>query len=194
MIYFLIFFYLGPELETDQVSQPSAPPCPLDLARKEKEWTKVRSKWKCKVGTYIVAYCAKWLLTKHLKEVHGLVAEKAKPGRPSTFIGGPQHQDHGKMNAHILGNAQAMQRRNDQKVANHACAKAKKEWVKLVTVSKQCPPFPKPVLVKLASEQLLKVLGLIAWGVGSVARDATSRMEKDEDLQEMIRSTRCVYA
>jgi hypothetical protein len=30
--------------------------------------------------------------------------------------------------------------------------------------------------------------------VGSVARDATSWMEKDEDLQEMIRSTYCVYA
>jgi hypothetical protein len=27
-----------------------------------------------------------------------------------------------------------------------------------------------------------------------VPRDATSRMEKDEDLQGMIRSTRCVYA
>jgi hypothetical protein len=40
----------------------------------------------------------------------------------------------------------------------------------------------------------LKVLGLNAWGVGSVPRDATSRMEKDEDLQGMIRSTRCVYA
>jgi hypothetical protein len=38
------------------------------------------------------------------------------------------------------------------------------------------------------------VLGLNAWGVGSVPRDATSRMEKDEDLQGMIRSTRCVYA
>jgi hypothetical protein len=30
--------------------------------------------------------------------------------------------------------------------------------------------------------------------VESVARNATSRMEKNEDLQEMIRSTRCVYA
>ncbi len=30
--------------------------------------------------------------------------------------------------------------------------------------------------------------------MGSVLRDATSRMEKDEDLQGMIRSTRCVYA
>jgi len=49
-------------------------------------------------------------------------------------------------------------------------------------------------LVKLASEELLQVLGLTAWGVGSVTRDATSRMEKDEDLQEMIRSTCYVYA
>jgi hypothetical protein len=98
------------------------------------------------------------------------------------------------MNVRILGNAQVVQRRNDQKVVNRARAKVKKEWVKLVTVSKQCPPFPKPTLVKLVLKQLLTVLGLIAWGVGSVARDATSRVEKDEDLQEMIRSTRCVYA
>jgi len=40
----------------------------------------------------------------------------------------------------------------------------------------------------------LQVLGLTAWGVGSVARHATSRMEKNEDLQEMIQSTCCVYA
>jgi hypothetical protein len=30
--------------------------------------------------------------------------------------------------------------------------------------------------------------------VGSVPRDATSQIEKDEDLQEMIRSTYFVYA
>jgi hypothetical protein len=55
---------------------------------------KVGSKWKCKVDTYIIVYCAKWLLIKHLKEVHGLVAEKAKLERHSTFEGGPRHQDH----------------------------------------------------------------------------------------------------
>ncbi len=49
-------------------------------------------------------------------------------------------------------------------------------------------------MVKLASEQLLKVLGLNAWGMGNVPHDATSWMEKDEDLQGMIRSIRCVYA
>jgi hypothetical protein len=90
------------------------------------------------------------------------------------------------MNACILGNAMVVQRRNDQKVISRAHAKALREWNHLVIVAKQCPPFPKPALVKLASEQLLKVLGLNAWGVGSVFRDATSRMEKDEDLQGMI--------
>ncbi len=93
---FLIFFNLGPEFETDQVFQPPAPPCQPNLAQKDKECTKVGSKWKWKVGTCIVAYCAKWLLTKHLKEVHGLVAEKAKPRKPSTSERGPQHQNHDK--------------------------------------------------------------------------------------------------
>jgi hypothetical protein len=185
---------LGPELETEQAYQPLALLCPPNLARKDKEWTKVESKWKCKVGTCTVAYCAKWLLTKHLKEVHGLVAEKSKHGRPSTSAGGPRHQDHAKINARILGNAMAVQRRNDHKVASRARAKAECEWNHLLALAKECPPLPKPPLVKLASEPLLKVLGLNAWGVGSVPRDATSRMEKDEDLQGMIRSTRCVYA
>jgi hypothetical protein len=40
--------------------------------------------------------------------------------------------------------------------------------------------------VKLALNQLLKVLGLSAWGMGSVFQNATSRMKNDEKLQEMI--------
>jgi len=86
------------------------------------------------------------------------------------------------MNARILGNAMAVQRRNDQKVDNRARAKAERKWNHLVVIIKQCPPLPKPALVRLASEQLLKVLGLNAWGVGNVPQDAISRMEKDEDL------------
>jgi hypothetical protein len=98
------------------------------------------------------------------------------------------------MNAHILGDAMATQRRNDQKAASRARAKAEREWNHLMTLAKQCPPLPKPPLVRFASKQLLKVLGLNAWGVGSVARDAIVRMEKDDDLQGLIRSTRCAYA
>jgi len=70
----LSFFGLGPEVESDQALQPLAFLCPPNLARKDKEWTHVGSKWRCKVGICTIAYCAKWLLTKHLKEVHGLVA------------------------------------------------------------------------------------------------------------------------
>ncbi len=90
---FLIFsfFGLGSEVESDQAFQPLAFLCPPNLALKDKEWTKVGSKWKCKVDTCTIAYCAKWLLTQHLKEVHGLVVEKAKPGRPSTIVEGPRH-------------------------------------------------------------------------------------------------------
>jgi hypothetical protein len=73
------------------------------------------------------------------------------------------------MNVRILGNAMAMQRRNDQKVTSRVRAKAQHEWNNLVGVAKQCPPFPKPALVKLTSEQLLQVLGLNVWGVGNVA-------------------------
>jgi hypothetical protein len=76
------------------------------------------------------------LLTKHLKKVHGLVVKKAKPGRPSIFERGHQHQNHAKMNAHILGNAMVMQRWNDQKVASRTCAKAHHNWDKLVTIAK----------------------------------------------------------
>ncbi len=111
------------ELETNQASQPLTPPCPPNMARKDKEWMKVGSKWKCKVGTCIVAYYAKWLLTKHLKEVHGLVGKKAKLRKPSTFEEGPRHQDHVKINVRILGDVMAVQRKNDQKVANYAYVK-----------------------------------------------------------------------
>ncbi len=114
------------------------------------------------------------------------MVEKVKPGRRSTAARGLRHQDHAKMNVCILGNAMVVQRRNDQKVASHIRAKAQRKWKNLVVVTKQCPPFPKPTLVKLTSKQLLKVLGLDAWGVGNVPRDAASRMEKDEDLQGMI--------
>jgi hypothetical protein len=41
-------------------------------------------------------------------------------------------------------------------------------------------------LVKLTLKQLLQVLGFNAQGVGNMFQNAASRMENDEDLQEMI--------
>jgi len=53
-----------------------------------------------------------------------LNGKKAKFERCSTSKGGPQHQNHAKMNIHILGDAMAMRRQNDRKVANYTRAKA----------------------------------------------------------------------
>jgi hypothetical protein len=61
---------------------------------------------------------------KHLKEVHGLMVEKAKYRRLSTCEGGFQHQNHAKMSIYILGNAMVMEKQNDQKVVSDTHAKA----------------------------------------------------------------------
>jgi hypothetical protein len=122
------------------------------------------------------------------------MVEKVKHGRPSTYEGGFQHQNHAKLNTRILGNAMVVQRHNDQKVTSRTRAKTQCEWDEVIIVAQQCPPLPKPTLVKLSSKQLLQVLGLNVWGVGNVPQNAASWMEKDEDLQDMIQSTRSTYA
>jgi hypothetical protein len=53
------------------------------MVLKHKKWMKVGPKWKCKVGICIVAYFAKWFLTKHLKKVHRLMTKNAKPRKLS---------------------------------------------------------------------------------------------------------------
>jgi len=64
MIFLKIFFGLGSKLETNQAFQPLTPPCPLNMAWKDKEWMKVGLKWKCKVGICIATYCVKWLFNQ----------------------------------------------------------------------------------------------------------------------------------
>jgi hypothetical protein len=82
-------FGLGLELETNQTIQPYAPLCPPNMARNDKKCIKDRSKWLCKVC--IVTYYVKWLLTKHLREVHDLMIEKTKLGKPSILKKSFQH-------------------------------------------------------------------------------------------------------
>jgi len=49
-------------------------------------------------------------------------------------------------------------------------------------IVEQCPPLPKPTLVKLTSKQFLHVLGLNVWGVRSMPQNVTSHMETGENL------------
>jgi hypothetical protein len=86
------------------------------------------------------------------------------------------------MNICILGNSKAVERQNVQKVFSHTRAKAQREWDELIIVAQQCPPLPRPILVKLTSQQLLKVFNFNVCDVGSMPRDVTSWMETDEDL------------
>jgi hypothetical protein len=54
--------------------------------------------------------------------------------------------------------------------------------------------IPKTSFGETSFRATVASVGFNFWGVGSVLQDATSRMEKDEDLQTMIQSTRYVYA
>jgi hypothetical protein len=51
-----------------------------------------------------------------------------------------------------------------------------------------------PLLVRLASEILLGIIGIPAWGVGFIPKSAWVRLEKDENLVEKIRANKVVYA
>jgi hypothetical protein len=67
--------------------------------------------------------------------MHGLVVKKAKSKRPLIFEGGLWHQNHAEMNIRILGDAMAVQRRNDQKVATCVHDKVQCEWDELLIVT-----------------------------------------------------------
>ncbi len=98
-----------------------------------------------------------------------MVAKKAKPGRPLTSVEGPQHQDHAKMNARILGNVMAVQRQNDQKVASRTRAKAQREWNHMVANAKQCPPFPKTSFGQISLRVIVEGVGPQCLGRGQCA-------------------------
>jgi hypothetical protein len=51
-----------------------------------------------------------------------------------------------------------------------------------------------PLLVRLASEILLGIIGIPTWGVGFIPQSAWARLEKDKNLVETIRASRITYA
>jgi hypothetical protein len=52
----------------------------------------------------------------------------------------------------------------------------------------------RPLLVRLASEILLGIIGIPAWGVGFIPQSTWARLEKDENFVETIRASRVAYA
>jgi len=52
----------------------------------------------------------------------------------------------------------------------------------------------RPLLVCLASEILLCIIGILAWGVGFIPQSAWAHLEKDDNHVETIWASRVVYA
>jgi hypothetical protein len=51
-----------------------------------------------------------------------------------------------------------------------------------------------PLLVHLAFEILLDIIGVLAWGVGFIPQSAWAHFEKDENLVETIWASKIAYA
>jgi len=66
-----------------------------------------------------------------LDNKHGLRMELGKSSRPSTRVGGPRQQNYHAMNARILNNPHARQKRNEKKVLNRVKKKIELEWDEL---------------------------------------------------------------
>ncbi len=164
--------------ESDQIEVPP------NHAMEDADWVHERSKWKCKINGCTNAYVAKWLLRQHLDNKHGLRMELGKSGCPSTCVGGPRQQNHHAMNAQILSNPHARQKRHKNKALNTVKKKTELEWDELQAQAQQMEQVKRPLLVRLASEILLGIIGIPTWGVGFIPQSAWARLEKDENLVE----------
>ncbi len=174
--------------ESDQVEVPP------NHAMEDADWVHEGSKWKCKINVCTNAYAANWLLRQHLDNKHGLRMELGKSGHPSTHVGGPRQQNHHAMNARILSNPHARQKRNEKKALDRVKKKAELEWDELQAQAQQMEQVKRPLLVRLASEILLGIIGIPTWGVGFIPQSAWARLEKAENLVETIRASRVAYA
>jgi hypothetical protein len=72
--------------------------------------------------------------------------------------------------------------------------KAGLEWDELQAQAKQMEQVKWPLLVCLASEILLGIIGFPAWGVGFIPQSLWACLEKDENLVETIWASGVAYA
>jgi hypothetical protein len=117
--------------------------------------------------------------------------EIGKFGRLFIHVGGPRQQNHHAMNARILSNPYARQKWNEKKVPNRVKKKTKLEWDELQAQAQQMEHVKQPLLVRLAFEILLGIIGILAWGVGFIPQSAWAHLEKYKNLAETIQHT-CV--
>jgi len=98
------------------------------------------------------------------------------------------------MNVQILSNPHPRRKHNEKKAFDRAKKKTKLKWDELQAQVQQMEHVRWPLLVRLAFEILLGIIGISAWGVEFILQSAWSCLEKDENLVETIQASRVTYA
>jgi len=150
------------------------------------EWAHKCSRCFCKVDACTSFYAAKWLFCQHLEQTHSLPMQAKKSRHPSIHSRGLRQQDHGSMNARILSNPHANQKRNEIKAFDQVKKKVDLKWDELEAQAQQMPHVKRLLLVWLTFHMLLGIIGIWTWGVGFIPQNAWAHLGKDENLVEII--------
>jgi hypothetical protein len=88
----------------------------------------------------------------------------------------------------------ARQKQNEKKALDRVKKKVELEWNELQARAQQMEQVKLPLLVRLASEILLSIIGIPTWGAGFIPQSAWACLKKDKNLVETIRASRVAYA
>jgi hypothetical protein len=113
---------------------------------------------------------------------------------PPTRPKGHRWQEHTFMNVCISNNLHARGKCNEKKAFDWIKKKTEFKWDELQTQVQQLQEVSQPLLVCLTSNFLLGIIGIIAWGVGFIPQSAWMLLEKNDNLVEIIWTSRIVYA
>jgi hypothetical protein len=92
------------------------------------------------------------------------------------------------MNAWVLSNPLARFHRDEQKAIAKAKRHAFLEWDRLQVDWQYTFELPKPALVKLIFNHIFPLLGMTAWGVGTMFFNVLAKLECDEDFAFVIQT------
>ncbi len=163
------------------------------VAKESMTWEKDGHRFICNVEIRNPSYLAKYLLVKHLHRKHDIFIDLRKLGCLSIEKKGPCWQDHASMNAQVLSNQFSKFQCNKQKAIAWAKAHAAHDWDQLQNDALWIKPTSKFTLVRLASSELLVLLGIPIWGVGSMPPNVVTKLKKDIDFVNLIWINKVFY-
>jgi hypothetical protein len=68
------------------------------------------------------------------------------------------------------------------------------EWDRLQIDFQYTPKVPKFAFIKLTSNHIHQIFGMITWGCGGIPLNVQTKLECNEDLAFVIQTTRIKYA